>query len=593
MSYILPYYPTLTMNTFLKMCMIMCLLIPSPYVFGQVDNTDNLGFEKGNFDGWELSYGTVKLVNNKIQYQNTQNGTIQSRHLIVSKNDGNDPKITNEAIPMAGKEGKYAMRIGKTLNGSTWERATTSFIVTADHSLFQYHFAVLLQEDNGTRHTNAEKPGFALKITDLSGTQISCGDFDVQLANGLLSGFKVQGSIEYRNWTTGAIDLAKHIGKTLKVEVTAHGCTGLSHFGYAYFDSELIKSEVKQASICPDISGNMTLIAPDGFEKYQWNNGYSGKAISEKVALDKEFTVTITPFATLDATCNFDLHYKVPFKTSTSEIKKTLCEGEHFEIDHQIYNQTGNFTKIITRGGVCDSTINLALIINPIPRIYPIYNKCEGENVKIRDSVITTSGNYRITIKRPGKCDSVINADINFEILEIKSSADRTITKGDKVILEGQLVAGTQGESNWYEGSELICGVCNTITITPLKDNSYFFETFSQTKICKRTDTTNIKVMPCTVHFPDSFSPNSDLINAKFYGLGDKCISKIITLEIFDRWGCQVFITNNIPPSDESFGWDGKMNGKELSAGIYVYMAKAQLLDGSIEQYEGSINLFR
>jgi hypothetical protein len=60
-----------------------------PFVsFGQVDNTSNLGFEKGNFDGWTLSYGNVRLVNNKIEYQNTQNGTTQNRHLIVSKAQG-------------------------------------------------------------------------------------------------------------------------------------------------------------------------------------------------------------------------------------------------------------------------------------------------------------------------------------------------------------------------------------------------------------------------------------------------------------------------------------------------------------------------
>ena len=135
------------MNTFLKMCGTLCLILPYLAGFAQVDNTSNLGFEKGNFDGWKLSYGNVKLVNNRIDYQNTQNGTIQDRHLIVSKSQGNDPKINMEAIPMVGKEGNYAMRIGKTVNGNTWERAATTFKITADHTLFQYHFAVLLQED--------------------------------------------------------------------------------------------------------------------------------------------------------------------------------------------------------------------------------------------------------------------------------------------------------------------------------------------------------------------------------------------------------------------------------------------------------------
>jgi len=565
-----------------------------PYLagFGQVDNTSNLGFEKGNFDGWTLSYGNVKLVNNRIDYQNTQNGTIQERHLIVSKFQGNDPKINMEAIPMVGKEGNYAMRIGKTQNGNTWERAATTFKITADHTLFQYHFAVLLQEDIN-RHSQPQKPGFSLKITDLAGTQITCGDFDVQLEGNLLAGFKAQGDIEYKNWTTGAIDLRQHIGKTLKVEITAHGCTGQGHFGYAYFDAELLKSEIKQASVCPDINGKMTLLAPDGFEKYQWTNGSQGKAFSAQAVLGEPFKVTITPFSSLDAACNFSLYYTVPFKTTSTDLKTTICDGELFKIADQEYKTTGNYTKIISRGGICDSTVNLNLLVNAVPKFNAMFNKCEGESITIRDSLITTDGNYRIKIKRLDQCDSIVNADVSFEKLEIKATDNQIITIGDPIKLVGETVLGNEGITKWMSPSQELCYACHSITLEPIFDQNYFYETVSQTGFCKRTDTTFVKVVPCTVHFPDSFSPNSDPINAKFFGFGSKCVSKILSLMVFDRWGDRVFVTENIPVSDENFGWDGRKDGRELSPGLYTYVAKAQLLDGSVEQFEGPINLLR
>jgi gliding motility-associated-like protein len=575
------------------MCGTLCLILLCLSGFGQVDNTSNLGFEKGNFDGWTLSYGNVKLVNNRIDYQNTQNGTIQNRHLIVSKFQGNDPKINIEAIPLVGKEGNYAMRIGKIQNGNTWERAATTFKITADHTLFQYHFAVLLQEDDGTRHTKPQKPGFSLKITDLAGTQITCGDFDVQLEGNLLAGFKAQGDIEYKNWTTGAIDLRQHLGKTLKVEITAHGCTGQGHFGYAYFDAELLKSEIKQASVCPDINGNMTLFAPDGFEKYQWSNGSQGKALSAKAVLGEPFKVTITPFSSLDAACNFSLFYNVPFKTTSTDLKATICDGELFKIADEEYKTTGNYTKIISRGGICDSTVNLELLVNTVPKLNAIFNKCEGENVTIRDSIITTSGNYSIRIQRTGKCDSVVNADVNFENLEIKATESQVITIGDPIKLVGETILGNEGTTKWMSSYQELCNACHSISLEPIFDQNYFYETTSQTGLCRRTDTTFVKVVPCTVHFPDSFSPNSDQINSKFYGFGSKCVSKILSLMVFDRWGEQVFLTENIPVSDENFGWDGKKDGRELSPGLYTYMAKAELLDGSVEQFEGPINLLR
>ncbi|MCP9745364.1 gliding motility-associated C-terminal domain-containing protein [Lacihabitans sp. CS3-21] len=580
------------MNTFLKMCGTLCLILPYLVGYGQVDNTNNLGFEKGTFEGWTLSYGNVKLINNRIEYQNSQNGTIQDRHLIVSKSQGNDPKINMEAIPMVSKEGNYAMRIGKTVNGNTWERASTTFKITADHTLFQYHFAVLLQEDVN-RHSQPQKPGFSLKITDLAGTQITCGDFDVQLEGNLLAGFKVQGDIEYKNWTTGAIDLRQHVGKTLKVEVTAHGCTGQGHFGYAYFDAELLKSEIKQASVCPDINGKMTLLAPDGFEKYQWSNGSQNKALSAQAVLGEPFKVTITPFSSLDAACNFSLYYTVPFKTTNTNLKEAICDGENFKIDDEVYKTTGNYTKIISRGGICDSTVNLDLLVNTVPKINAIFNKCEGESVTIRDSIIKTSGNYRIRIQRAGKCDSIVNANVNFEKLEIKATENQSITIGDPIMLVGETITGVEGSTRWLSATQELCNACHNITLEPIFDQNFYFETVSQTGLCKRTDTTSIKVVPCTVHFPDSFSPNSDPLNAKFFGLGSKCVAKILSLIVFDRWGEQVFITENIPVSDENFGWDGKKDGRELAAGLYSFVAKAQLLDGSIEQFKGPINLLR
>jgi len=580
------------MNTFLKMCGTLCLMLPCLIGYGQIDNMNNLGFEKGNFDGWTLSYGNVKLVNNRIDYQNTQNGTIQDRHLIVSKFQGNDPKINVEAIPMVGKEGNYAMRIGKTVNGNTWERASTTFKITADHTLFQYHFAVLLQEDVN-RHTQPQKPGFSLKITDLSGTQITCGDFDVQLEGNLLSGFKAQGDIEFRNWTTGAIDLRQHVGKTLKVEVTAHGCTGQGHFGYAYFDAELLKSEIKQASICPDINRKMTLLAPDGFEKYQWSNGNQNKALSAQAVLGEPFKVTITPFSSLDAACNFSLYYTVPFKSTTTNLKETICDGENFKIDDEVYKTTGNYTKIISRGGICDSTIKLDLLVNTVPKINVIFNKCEGENVIIRDSLITTDGNYRLIIKRLDRCDSIVNADVSFEKLEIKATDNQIVTIGDPIKLEGETILGSEGTTKWRSATQEVCNACHSITLEPIFDQNYYFETVSQTGVCKRTDTTTIKVVPCTVHFPDSFSPNFDAVNAKFFGFGSKCVAKIFNLSIFNRWGEQIFLTENIPVSDEKYGWDGRKNGRDLPPGIYTYLAKAQMLDGSVEQFEGTVNLFR
>lgn len=581
------------MNTFSKICVLLSFFLGQTKTLAQINNIDNLGFEKGTFEGWKLSYGDVRLVNNQTTYLNEIDGTISNRHEIVSKSQGNDPKITQEAIPVVNTGSRYSMRIGKTERGSTFERASTSFVVTSAHSLFQYHFAVLLQEDKDNRHTKAQKPGFSLNITDASGTNVLCGDFDVQLEGKLLSGFKSQGDINYRNWTTGSIDLRQYIGKTLKVEITAHGCTQQGHFGYAYFDAELLKSELLIASVCPDEKGLLTIIAPEGFENYVWNNGMVGQKISTSAVLGQQFIATITPYSSLDAACNFKLNIKIPFKKIETNLTKSLCEGEQFKLVDTNYGTTGKYSKTISRAGICDSTINLDLFVGDVPDYYVTFQKCIGEIIDIGSKKIESSGYYEVRIPRLGKCDSMVHATVEFEDLKIKISQDQKIVIGDSLELQSQIISGIKGISNWTSVNSTLCTNCTDLIIKPVFDNTYTYKISSSSGICSRSASLNVIVLPCVITFPDVFTPNNDLENPVFFGFGSSCISKIESFTIFNRWGEEVFRKNDLPVSNGNFGWDGKIKGQDAIPGVYQYQVKALLKNGKTENYIGKVMILK
>ena len=57
---------------------------------------------------------------------------------------------------------------------------------------------------------------------------------------------------------------------------------------------------------------------------------------------------------------------------------------------------------------------------------------------------------------------------------------------------------------------------------------------------------------------------------------------------IFNRWGQEVFSTNNI---DE--GWDGRYNGSSQPMGVYVYMIEAYTNTGKRFYKQGNITLIR
>ena len=65
---------------------------------------------------------------------------------------------------------------------------------------------------------------------------------------------------------------------------------------------------------------------------------------------------------------------------------------------------------------------------------------------------------------------------------------------------------------------------------------------------------------------PNVFSPNKDFQN-DFFELDAVPSCKDFKITIFDRWGIEVYKSN-----DPDFKWDGNLNNKECSEGVYFYM---------------------
>jgi gliding motility-associated-like protein len=84
---------------------------------------------------------------------------------------------------------------------------------------------------------------------------------------------------------------------------------------------------------------------------------------------------------------------------------------------------------------------------------------------------------------------------------------------------------------------------------------------------CRAGDTVHVSVKKNTVelqlYFPNAFSPNGDGKNDVFAAIGPTDDILLYQMNIFNRWGQQVFETN-----DPNAGWDG---GNPIQAGVYVY----------------------
>ena len=92
---------------------------------------------------------------------------------------------------------------------------------------------------------------------------------------------------------------------------------------------------------------------------------------------------------------------------------------------------------------------------------------------------------------------------------------------------------------------------------------------------------------PRGFYIPNAFSPNGDGLNDVFeiFYIGYTTYE----INVFDRWGNQVF-TNN---GDPQFFWDGKVKGQPVPQGVYVYSVKMTDWQGKNYARSGSITLIR
>jgi gliding motility-associated-like protein len=87
-------------------------------------------------------------------------------------------------------------------------------------------------------------------------------------------------------------------------------------------------------------------------------------------------------------------------------------------------------------------------------------------------------------------------------------------------------------------------------------------------------------------YIPNTFTPNGNGQNDVFKVYSN--IMKSMHLMIFNQWGEKVFETTH-----PQTGWDGTYKGKQQPAGVYIYVARVLLTDGTTANQKGTVNLIR
>lgn len=208
------------------------------------------------------------------------------------------------------------------------------------------------------------------------------------------------------------------------------------------------------------------------------------------------------------------------------------------------------------------------------------------------DSLINrlSAGVYTVTVTDIARCKYTFTYNLpnvgNPVLLEI-DPAEITIYQGDTIQLN-LLTTSMLTRINWNPGIRLSCNNCANPFAYPNETRTYSVSV-EDIDGCLATTSVTVKVLPDekSVFVPNIFTPNNDGLNEGLYVRSIRIAT--MDFRIFDRWGKEVFYTN-----DQNIPWTGKdKSGNDLTNGVYVYLLEAVFNNGKERVFKGNITLVK
>lgn len=253
---------------------------------------------------------------------------------------------------------------------------------------------------------------------------------------------------------------------------------------------------------------------------------------------------------------------------------------------------TGAFTQTITAAlagqywvavnwGICQTsdTINIATIPYPTVNLPATGQICPGDSLILnpgnnpdatylwstgaatQTTTVFSGGTYNVTVSNQ-QC-SVSASTVVTGIAPIPLENNVTLCNVEKYTLD----AGPDGLSYLWSTGE-------TTQKIDIKEAGKYWVVMN-TSLCTLSDTINVEGSfgSGVLWFPNSFTPNGDLLNDVFLVKGVDIT--YFQLMIFNRWGQLIFETKKLDN-----GWDGIFQGKQVEQDVYVWKVKYKTICG-------------
>jgi len=329
----------------------------------------------------------------------------------------------------------------------------------------------------------------------------------------------------------------------------ANGCQGSAVFSVTVNQSPTVSafSSAGGAVLCE--GDTLTLTATGTGQSYVWDNGVQDGSPFVPTVGTHVYTVTATSANMCTATASVSV-VVAPQDDATITPVMPLC---------------GNVPAVILESQTSGGTWQGQGIVN----------STTGEF----DASVAGQGVHQIVYTTAGVCSDSDTIDIEVYPALIINGYSDSVCYGD---VDGEVrvevVQGVAPYTYLWDNDE------TTTLISGLGEGTYSV-TVTDANNCVETTSVAVTLTEnCDYHIflPTIFSPNGDGNNDVFYVRG-KGFEELQFL-VYDRWGNKMFES-----TDKEIGWDGKYQGKNVPAGVYVYYVSVKYYGGESVVKEGNI----
>lgn len=280
----------------------------------------NIGFELGNYTGWEFSGGT----NLRSYRDSTAFSLSVGTKTILS--GGTDPISAVSLVSPLG--GTKIIKLNDNTNNAQVTSMKTKFKVTSTTTLLKTAHALVFQYAG---HECKDNPYIKIQVLGCDESTV-LHEFYSLNQDGACPGInKFAFTGAYTPWHTLCFDLSPYLGQTVTLKVAVGDCVFTGHYGYAYFDAGLysagssaFSNSITINSLSYPFHSNFdftcfndpcTISAPNGASSYSWVTSSTGYG-SQSITTSNEGYYSLAMSFTTG--CNFEKHWKINLSPTVS-----------------------------------------------------------------------------------------------------------------------------------------------------------------------------------------------------------------------------------------------------------------------------------